>query len=240
VLSTEAQAVTLERSTFQTLVLLSAIPAFLAVIILARWAKDVPIKPRSEQGARPVRLTLGAMDRRFRYFLLIVGIFTLGNSADAFLVLRAQERGLSIAGILGMLLTFNVVYALLSGPAGALSDRIGRDRLIIFGWVTYAVLYVGFALAQTAAAVWVLYALYGVYYASVEGVAKALVADIVPSEQRGAAYGYYNAAIGLIALPSSLLAGVLWQIFGPSAPFLGGGALALTAVVLLALWHRKA
>jgi MFS family permease len=176
---------------------------------------------------------------------LIVVIFALGNSADAFLILRAQERGLSVAAILGMLMTFNAVYALVSGPAGALSDRIGRLRLIFAGWITYALLYLGFALADMGWHIWALYGLYGVYYATVEGTAKALVADLVPPHQRGTAYGSYNAAVGIVALPASLLAGILWQGigswagFGPSAPFVAGFVLALTATALLALWARQ-
>src|SRR5439155_15175558 len=145
--------------------------------------------------------------------------------------LRAQERGLSIAGVLGMLITFNLIYASLSGPAGALSDRIGRKRLIVIGWLVYSLVYFGFAIASAAWQVWALYAVYGLYYGLVEGSVKAFVADLVPSEQRGTAYGFYNMAVGLVALPASVLAGVLWQGiggwtgFGPSAPFLAGAAL---------------
>lgn len=242
--ATQAQAVELSRETFQKLVLISIIPGVLAVILLAFGARDIAPnsdKPKSQE----VRLNFGALNPRFRWFLLIVAIFTLGNSADGFIVLRAQERGLNVVGILGMLITFNLVYALLSGPAGALSDRVGRNGLILFGWIAYAVLYLGFAAANSGAQIWLLYALYGFYYGSVEGTAKALVADLVPSEQRGTAYGYYNAVVGLMALPASVLAGILWQGiggwtgFGPSAPFLAGSVLALTAVVLLIFWNRQ-
>ncbi|HLY28510.1 MAG TPA: MFS transporter, partial [Aggregatilineales bacterium] len=209
--------------------------AILSVIVLAFGAKDVALKVKAEQ----VRLNFMALDSRFRGFLFILAIFTLGNSSDAFLVLLAQQRGLSIAGVLGMLITFNAVYALLAGPAGALSDRVGRRRLMIMGWLAYAILYLGFAITISAWQIWALYALYGLYYAATEGAAKALVADLVPSEQRGTAYGYYNAAIGIMALPASLLAGILWQGFGPSAPFVAGFALALTAGILLLLWFQR-
>ncbi len=241
VLAMESQSLALTRETFQLLVLISIIPAFLAVIVLALLAKDVPIKVKGS----PMRLTFSALDPRFRSFLLIVVIFTLGNSSDAFLILRAQERGLNVAGVLGMLITFNVVYSLLSGPAGALSDRIGRRRLIIVGWLIYGVLYLGFALATQAWEIWALYGLYGLYYGTVEGSAKALIADFVPSEQRGTAYGFYNTAIGLTALPASVLAGVLWQGiggwtgFGPSAPFLAGAVLSLIAVALFIWWNPQ-
>ncbi len=237
VLGTQSGAVTLSREVFQTLVLISIIPAGLAVLVLALGARDVPV---TTTAARPPELSLRGMPPAFRRFLLIVALFTLGNSADAFLILRAQERGLSVAGVLGMLVTFNLVYALISGPAGALSDRVGRRRLILIGWTVYGLIYLGFALMTEAWQAWALYALYGLYYGTFEGAAKAYVADLVPAEQRGTAYGVYNAAVGLMALPASVIAGVLWQGvggwtgFGAGAPFVFGAALALVALALLA------
>jgi MFS family permease len=239
---TEAQALDLTRSTFQIVVLASIVPGVLAVVILAWGAREVPVK----RSAVPPKLTLRGMSREFRLFLGIVIIFTLGNSSDAFLVLRAQERGLNVVGVLGMLITFNFIYATVAGPAGALSDRIGRRRIILIGWGVYGLLYLGFALAGAAWQVWALYALYGIYYGTFDGTARALVADLVPSEQRGTAYGVYNAAIGLMTLPASVLAGVLWQGvggwagFGPSAPFLAGAILALSAMTLFAIWKPPA
>lgn len=241
VLATQSQAVELSRETFQTLILISIIPAVLAVIVLIVGVRETR-KQRSAQVG--VRLSLGALNPKFRYFLLVVALFTLGNSSDAFLILRAQERGLTVAGVLAMLISFNLIYSVLSGPLGALSDRIGRRRLLVSGWLVYAAIYLGFAVAQTAAHIWIVYALYGVYYAATEGTAKALVADLIPLEQRGTAYGYYNATVGLMALPASLLAGVLWQGvggwagFGASAPFIAGAALALLAAGLLVLPFR--
>jgi MFS family permease len=241
VLATESQSALLMADTFRLIVLISIVPAVLAVLILALGAKDVPVKVREKSQA--VRLSFGAMNPQFRRLLLIVVIFTLGNSSDAFLILRAQERGLSVAGVLGMLITFNLIYASLSGPAGALSDRIGRRRLIVVGWLIYSLVYLGFAAATAAWQVWALYAIYGLYYGLVEGSVKALIADLVPSEQRGTAYGFYNTAVGIVALPASLLAGILWQGiggwggFGPGAPFLAGAGLALLAVVLYVSWY---
>jgi MFS family permease len=240
VLSAQSQAVSLSRDTFQVVVLVSIVPAILAVLVLAVGAHDTPVKA----AASAPSLRLREMSPSFRRFLLIVMIFTLGNSSDAFLILRAQERGLNVPGVLAMLATFNLVYALISGPAGALSDRLGRRRLILAGWMVYGLIYLGFALAVSAWQVWLLYALYGLYYGVFEGTAKALVADLVPAEKRGTAYGIYNAAIGLVALPASVLAGILWQGlgswpgFGPAAPFLAGAALSLTAMVLLLRWER--
>jgi MFS family permease len=234
----QSAAVDLSRRTFQIIVLVSLVPAVLAVLSLALGAKDVPVTTQRE---RP-KIAFRGLGKPFLVFMGIVGLFALGNSSDAFLVLRAQERGLNVLGILGMLATFNLIYALVSTPAGSLSDRVGRRRVIIGGWLAYAAIYFGFAVAGTGWQVWVLYALYGVYYGLAYGTTKALVADLVPVELRGTAYGTYNATIGLIAFPASLIAGLLWQGvgswqgFGPSAPFLFGATLALAAAILMILW----
>ena len=153
-----------------------------------------------------------------------------------------QERGLNVLGVLGMLVTFNLVYMLVSTPAGSLSDRIGRRTVIVGGWLVYAVIYLGFALAGKGWHVWALYAIYGVYYGLAYGTAKAMVADIVPVELRGTAYGTYNAVLGIIDFPASLIAGILWDGafgwsgFGPSAPFFFGSAMALIAAVAMWIW----
>jgi len=230
----------LTRATFQTVVLWSIVPAVLAVLVLVLGAQEVPA--RKEKDTEPPRLSLRGLDRRFQGFLAIVVLFTLGNSSDAFLILRGQERGLNVVTVLGMVLTFNLVYSLVSGPAGALSDRVGRRRVIVGGWLVYGLIYLGFALARTGWQVWALFAAYGVYYGLAEGTAKALVADLVAPEQRGTAYGAYNAAVGVASFPASLIAGLLWQGvgpwpgFGPAAPFLFGATLALLATALLVWW----
>jgi MFS family permease len=238
---TQKNAVDLTRATFQAVVLISLVPAFLAVLSLALGARDVDVKQVRE---RP-RISFRGLGKRFLLFMFIVGIFDLGNSSDAFLMLRAQERGLSVIGVLGMALTFNLVYALLSTPAGSLSDRIGRRRVIIGGWLIYAAIYLGFGLARTGWHVWALYVMYGVYYGLAYGTTKAMVADIAPPELHGTAYGTYNAVLGILDFPASLIAGLLWQGvgtwagFGPSAPFLFGGGMALIAALLMAFVMRE-
>lgn len=233
--ATQQHAGVLNRATFQTVVLVSLIPAILAVLFLTFGARDVPVT----QAHTLPRFALRALGKRFMLFLFIVGIFDVGNSSDAFLVLRAQERGLSVLGILGMLITFNLVYTLVSAPAGAFSDRIGRRRIIIGGWLVYAAIYLGFALAGTGWQVWLLYTLYGIYYGLAYGATKAFIADIVPATLHGTAYGTYNAVMGILDFPASLIAGVLWQGvgrwagFGPSAPFYFGAALAFIAALLM-------
>jgi MFS family permease len=228
----------LTRKAFQDVVLLSMIPAVLAVITLTIGARDVASTKAKDN---PPRISFTGLDKRFRLFLVIMILFTLGNSSDAFLILRAQNAGLSVTGILGMMITFNLVYAVISTPAGALSDRVGRKRLLVSGWLFYSLVYWGFAYAQTGWQTWALMTAYGLYYGLTEGVARAFVADLIPSESRGTAYGAYNAAIGLTAFPASLIAGVLWQGagtwngFGHSAPFIFGAILALAASAMLLL-----
>jgi MFS family permease len=227
--------------TFRILVLASLLPAFLAVIVLGLGVKETPL---SGALGRP-RFGFKSLGRDFRCFIVIVGIFELGNSSDAFIVLRAQERGLSIIGILAMLIAFNFVYTVLSLLAGKRSDRIGRRRVVMAGWALYAATYLGLASARTALHIVLLYVLYGAYYGLSYGTAKALVADLVPAESRGMAYGTYNAVLGLTDLPASFLAGILWSGFGgwagfgPAAPFYFGAAMASLALLLFALWKPR-
>ena len=233
---TQSGAAELTRRTFQDVVLASIIPAILAVLILAVGVKEIATA-RKESANLP-SLKWKSFDKRFRAFLIVVIIFTLGNSSDSFIILRGQNRGLSVLQIMGMLMTFNAIYATLAGPLGSLSDRVGRRKLMLVGWTIYGLVYLGFALSHTGMEIWILYAIYGIYYALTEGVAKALVADIVPQEQRGTAYGLFNAAIGFSALPASLVAGVLWQVISPAAPFVFGASLALIAGFLLMTWVK--
>jgi len=231
---TQTDALLLSVETFRMAVLVSIVPAVLAVIVLALGAREVT---RADQSSEKMRLNLKGMDARFKYFLLTVVLFTLGNSSDSFIILRAQERGLSVLQTMFMLMTFTAIYTALSGPLGALSDKIGRRRLIIGGWLAYGLVYLGFAFSQAGWHIWALFGLYGVYYAATEGTAKALVADLVPDAQRGTAYGLFNAAIGLTALPASVIAGLIWQGlgswtgFGAPAPFFFGAFMALLAVL---------
>jgi MFS family permease len=227
----------LERDAFRMLVWASLLPAFLAVAVLAGFARDT--RPRESAAAKP---RLRGLGRPFFVFLAISAVFDLGNSSDAFLVLRAQERGLAVTDVLWTLVAFNAVYAGVSTPAGALSDRWGRKHLLLAGWIVYAAVYTGFALAESERHVVALFVVYGAYHGLTAGTARALVADLVPERLRGSAYGTYHATLGVIDLPASLLAGVLWEGvgsfggFGAAAPFWAGGSLALVAALLLAVW----
>ena len=237
----QAGSEVLRTQTFRVLVLISLVPAALAVLSLALGAQDVAVTKQREAP----RFAFRSLGKPFMVFMIIVGLFDLGNSSDAFLVLRARERGLNVAGVLAMLITFNLVYTLSSAPAGAWSDRIGRRKVIVGGWLVYAVIYLGFALAGKGWHVWVLYAIYGLYYGLAYGTTKAMVADIVSPEVRGTAYGTYNAVLGILDFPASLIAGILWEGLGSwaglgaSAPFYFGAVLALVAAVAMMTWMPK-
>jgi len=180
------------------------------------------------------RISLAVLRGPFAGFLAVMLLFTLGNSSDMFIILRAQDVGVAVALIPVVYALFNLVSAAGAIPAGMLSDRIGRRRVIACGWAVYALAYLGFALARSPWMIWVLYAFYGLFYAFSEGAAKAMVAELVPEESRGTAYGLYNAAIGVMALPASVIAGLLWHRISPAAPFAFGAALA--GLALIGLW----
>lgn len=172
-----------------------------------------------------------------KYYLLLaaVGLFGLANSSDLFLILRAQNLGAPAALAPAFGLVFNLVYTALAWPAGKLSDRVPRKRVIASGYLLFAGTYLGFAVIQQPQWVWGLFAIYGMYYAFSEGTLRALVADLVPSSRRGTAYGWVALVTTVTLLPSSLLAGFLWEHFGPATPFYFSACVSLIATFLIAL-----
>jgi MFS family permease len=221
----------LHLRTFQWLVLVGVVPAVLAVLVLLAFVRERR-RPAaaSPVGANPVS-PAARFDTRFKLFLAIMAVFTLGNSSDFFVVLRAQDLGSPVLYITLMLVLFNITYAVVSTPAGILSDKLGRRRLISLGWLVYALVYLGFAVASSTWQVWLLFAVYGIYYGIVEGVARAFVADLVPAQRRGTAYGYYQGVVGLTLLPASVIGGWLWDAVSPSATFYLGAGLAFLAML---------
>ena len=219
------------RDAYHWMVVVAIIPAVLAVLViltLVRERKKVASAAQASTG-KPVGLT--PFSNQFKLFLVIIGLFTLGNSSDFFLILEAQRVKTHLLQVVLMLVLFNLTYALLSTPMGVLSDKIGRKRVITAGWLIYGLVYIGFALSGIIWQIWALFAVYGVYYAICDGAAKAFVADLVPANRRGTAYGIYNGVVGLVALPASLIAGVLWGNIAPAAAFYFGAGLALLAMV---------
>lgn len=238
---TQSDQGTLTRTGYQALVLLAVIPGLAAVFILAAGLREpTSLPPKASSKASGIDLVgWKSLDSSFKFFLAIVVLFTLGNSSDAFLMLRAQTVGLSTTEIFLLVAAFSLVISVSSLPAGILSDYLGRRKLIMSAWLIYAVIYLGFGMATEAWHIGLLYIVYGLYYGAFQGAASALVADLVPSDRRGTAYGLFNAAIGVAAFPASLIAGLLWQWFSPAAPFYFGAGLAFVSGCLLLLIPEK-
>ncbi len=216
--------------TLRTVFWLSAIPAAIAVIVAVVGIREV--ERRSVATGKKARLA-GGMGGRFWAFLTVIFIFTLGNSTDAFLLLRAKELGVPVALAPIIWALLNGVKSLSNVPGGVLSDRLGRRPILVAGWVVYAAVYFLFSHATHAWQAWALFAGYGIFFGLTEGTELAIVADVVPQEQRGAAYGWYYLAIGIGALPASLIFGVLWDRFGSPVAFGVGAAVALLAAILM-------
>ena len=215
-------------ASYRVLFFIAGVVAAIPLAIIAVFVREqrAPVKKQP--------LSLHVLRGPFAGFLAVMLLFTLGNSSDAFLILRAQSVGVPVALIPIVYAVFNLVSAIAAIPAGRLADRVGRRRVIGYGWGVYALVYLGFALATAPWMIWGLYAFYGLFYALTEGSAKALVAELVPDASRGAAYGLYSAAIGVMALPASVIAGVLWDRISPAAPFAFGAAMA--GIGLAGLW----
>jgi MFS family permease len=210
---------------------LAAVPGIVAVLALVVGVREPPPAAAQTDTRAAVPPPLG---RPIRVYLAVLAVFTLGNSTDAFLLLRAQEAGLSLAALPLLWAWHHAVKAAASTHGGALSDRIGRRRTILLGWLVYALTYAGFGVAGAPWQIWALFGVYGLYYALTEGAEKALLADLAPVAARGTAFGAYHALTGAALLPASLLTGWLWQSFGAAAA-LGLGA-ALAAVAAAGLW----
>ncbi len=224
--------INLQLKTYQWMVIIGVIPAVLAVIVLLTLVREK--KKESATGAKaafPLSGITKGFEKRYWFFLAVIAIFTLGNSSDFFLILRAQGTDTPLIQVMLMLVLFNATYALVAIPMGILSDKIGRRRIIAAGWFIYAIVYFGFALASSIWHIWLLFAVYGIYYGIVEGAAKAFVADLVPAERRGTAYGLYQGVVGIMLFFASIIAGWMWEAISPAATFYFGAGLALLAML---------
>lgn len=217
----------------RTVFLLAVVPA-LAVLVLA-W--KVPEPEREAPSKQPIRWTLAGLPPAFRRYLVVLGLFTLGNSSNMFLLLRANELGAGPTRTTLMWALYSFVAAILSTPLSALSDRFGRARTLAFGWLAYALAYLAIGFLPGADwALWLAFAGYGAVTASLEGTEKALVADLVPRERSGTAFGWYNLVAGAMLLPASLLFGWLWASLSPGVAFAFGAACAALSALLLRAW----
>jgi MFS family permease len=220
----------------------AAVPGVVSVIVLLVFVREktattittatatATAEPR--MNAEPGRIGAdAALGQSFWKYLLVLLVFTLGNSSDAFLLLRASQVGVPTAMVPILWAAFNLVKSVSSTPGGVLSDRVGRRPLIVTGWLLYAAVYLLFGHATAQWQVWALFLVYGLYFGLTEGVEKAMVADLVPAARRGTAFGWYNFTIGLAALPASLMFGLVWDHVSPVAAFTLGATLAVAAAM---------
>lgn len=226
-----------QEVSLRTVFALAAIPAAAAVLTVV-WAVREPRVQTPRASADALRLTTG-LGRRFWLVLALLFVFTLGNSSDAFLLLRASDLGVPAPLVPVLWAMLHAVKATVSTPGGALSDRFGRLPLLVAGWLVYAGVYLALGLAAAAWHAWLLFAIYGVYFGLTEGVEKALVTDLVPAQRRGAAFGWFNLAIAAGALPASVLFGLVWDAYGAAPAFGMGAALALTAAAGMLVVFRS-
>ncbi len=214
---------------YRTLFLVAFIPAAIGVATLAAVRETGP----GASGARApgLRLALRDTDPVFRRFLLVMLLFTLGNSSDMFLLLRAKALGLSSQEVVLLFALFNLTYALASYPTGLVSDRFGRRSVLTAGLLVFAAVYAGFGLAEGPGWMWALFPVYGLYQGLTDGTSRAFVSDLVEPRRRATALGAYAMATGIATFPASAIAGLLWARVGPSAPFYYGAAMAALAAV---------
>jgi MFS family permease len=213
--------------------LLAAVPAVIVMLVLVYVVKEPGDRPVAT--GEPQSLIEGwrATDSSFRRLLFAVIVFTLGNSTDAFLLLRLTDVGFAPAWVAVLWSLHHVVKLVANLYGGQLSDRVGRRGLIGTGWILYAVIYLGFGLTTDTASLVILFMVYGIYFGLTEPVERAWVAAVAPAEARGGAFGFYHGSVGLTALPASLLFGFLYTTLGPAAAFGTGAALAIIATALL-------
>jgi len=225
---------------------LSMIPGTIAVLLIIFFITEKkkvgahtspsPSSPPLKGGETLPKLTLKHFNWRFKFFVLIASLFALGNSSDVFLILRAQQVGVSTLMIPMVYLLFNLVYSLSSIPAGMAADRFGKKRVILLGFVLFAFLYYGFGAASGTKAIWILFGLYGLFMGLTEGIQKAFLATIIPQDFKATAFGVYNTVVGLAMFPASLIGGWLWDHVSPSATFYFGATTASASAILFVVF----
>jgi MFS family permease len=213
---------------------LSMIPGSIAVLLIVFFITEKKKTPVAS-AERP-KLTLAHFDWRFKFFVFIAALFAAGNSSDVFLILRAEQQGIAPVTIPIIYLVFNLVYSLSAVPAGMAADRFGRKRVILLGFVLFAALYYGFAVASSATAIWLLFGVYGLFMALTEGVQKAFIATIIPADFKATAFGVFHTVVGLAMLPASLVGGWLWDHVSPAATFYFGAITASVTALLFVVF----
>jgi len=219
---------------YKYLFLIASVPVIIGLLVIVFFVKeDGRREIESIRESTRIKFSLADFDSNFKRFLVVISVFTLSNSTDAFLLLRAQETGIAPAMLPLLWMALHITKVASSLIGGDLSDRIGRKTLIVAGWILYALVYLAFAFVQSAFQSWLLFIIYGIYFGLTEGTEKALVADLVPDEKRGTAFGLYSLAFGITVLPASLIFGGLWTTFGASVAFTFSAILSIIAALSL-------
>ncbi|MFA5780002.1 MAG: MFS transporter [Elusimicrobiota bacterium] len=226
------------HGSYKTVFLWSVVPAVLGVAVLffVKEKKVIPVDKIQIQTEKKPKISFKSfktLDKKLKYFLLIALLFTLGNSSNQFLFLRSKNLGFSAANIILLYLVYNIVYAFVSYPAGIISDKIGRKKILVMGYFFYGLVYFGFAFASAKISIWILFALYGLYIGLTEGIEKAFISDVAPTDKKATIIGLHATIVGIGLFPASFLAGILWTQLGPEAPFIMGGITGVLSAVLL-------
>ncbi len=212
----------------------SMIPAVIAVLLIAFFITEKA--NNSSHTFKSPKLTLKYFDGRFKTFVLIAAVFAVGNSSDVFLILRAQQVGIQPVTIPVVYLMFNLIYALSALPAGIAADKFGKKKVVLIGFILFALVYYGFAVVADTVMIWVLFAFYGFFMGITDGVQKAFLATIIPADFKATAFGIYNTAVGLATLPASLIGGMLWDRISPAATFYYGSITAAVTALLFIIF----
>lgn len=221
------------KGAYKNIFLFSLIPAVLGILFLF-LVKEKKGVTQSSPAPKKIQFKWHALDKKLKLFLIFTFLFTLGNSSNQFLLLRAKTLGSSLAQVILFYLVYNIVFGLVAYPASHLSDKIGRKKLLVLGYLFYGLVYLGFGMNKSINNLWFLFGFYGLYTACTEGVEKALVADVAPSELRATTIGLHATLVGIGLFPASLLAGIIWKFLGPEWTFYFGGVTGIVASI--GLW----
>lgn len=220
---------------YRKVFMLSILPGLLGLFTIIFFVKEA----KKSKETLPKKIAFKDFSSKYYIFLGIAFIFTLGNSTDALLLVKANDSGIKALFIPLVYLIFNSVAVIFAVPMGVISDKFGRERIIIFGYMLYSIIYFGFGKTNNKILVILLFALYGLYSAATDGVQKALVSDLIDKNKKGTGLGIYNSLIGITLLPASLIAGILYDKVNNSAPFYLGSVMALTAAILMCVFYKK-
>lgn len=211
---------------------IAAVPSFLGLLFFF-FIKDAKKKIETTKVKPGFLLSFKNLSPDFRFFLIVMAIFSLGNSSDSFLILRSQDLGLSIAAIIFIYVLYNFVYTFLSTPAGIVADKLGAKKVFLVGLIIYAAVYLGFAFNTNSLSIWFLFMVYGAYIALTDGVSKALVGSFISKEEGGTAFGVLQTVTSIFTLLASVVGGFLWSLVSPSSTFIFGAVCAILAFALM-------